>query len=57
MTRYSDDVIQVQCTYDGISHQLLLISTFICTQFVPLLFCETMNKFWIIFSNSPTREL
>ena len=56
MTRYSDDVIKVQRTYDGIIHQLLLISTFICSQFVPLLFCKSMNKFWINFSNSPTRE-
>ena len=57
MTRYSDDVMQVQRTYDGIIHRLLLISTFICIQFVRLQFCETMNKFWINFSNSHTREL
>ena len=35
VTRYSDDVIQVQLTHDGIIHQSLMISIRFCTRFVP----------------------
>ena len=52
VTRYSDEVIQAQRTQDGNMHQSLLISIGICTQFMPLMFCLTVNKFWISFSNS-----
>ena len=38
VTRYSDDVIQAQ--HDGIMHRSLMISFSICTQFVPLMFCN-----------------
>ena len=37
-SRYSDDVIQARRTHDGIVHRSLMISIWICTQFVPLMF-------------------
>ena len=33
VTSNSDDVIQAQRTHDGIMHQSLMISIWICTQF------------------------
>ena len=45
----SDDVILAQRKHSGIVHWSLMISIWICTQFVPLMFCWSMNKFWIIF--------
>ena len=49
MLPYSDDVTQVQGTHDGIIHESLTILILICAQFMPLMFCKTTVKFWIIF--------